>query len=242
MLPLTVAAGRAADAAPRAAASEIVSWRESVERPEDFPSLVDGSIIRRGGPADPVQATVAGASGPAGRAPRLPPTHENFRRHQDAVPLPESFGATSAAASATDGDYRLICAGIVALGACFLLAWHVRREVAVPEVLPAAIPSPTPLVPRSSATSCVAPAAPPAAEVAPPALEDEREEPFIDTRCPARTWRAIDWREQALLERWDASREKALGLTSLDEWLDRQGSVAGVDTAMLKAKLARDTV
>jgi hypothetical protein len=57
---------------------------------------------------------------------------------------------------------------------------------------------------------------------------------------PVSTWRAISWREQRLIEKWDASPEKATGKASFEEWLDAQGSVESVDAAMLKAKLCRD--
>lgn len=63
-------------------------------------------------------------------------------------------------------------------------------------------------------------------------------EPFIDTRMPVSTWRAISRHEQALIESWDHSREKALGKASFEQWLDRHPT-AGVDVAGLKAKLAR---
>ena len=238
LLPLTAAAGRAADAGT--SASKIESWRESAERPENFQRLADGSTLRHGAPEDPGLAAAVDASRATGRAPRLQPTHENFRRHRDEIPLPESFGVPAAADSTADRDYRLIGAGLIAVGGCLLLAWNAGREAAVLKPPPVEILSPTAFKPPPAVARCTAPAAAPVATVTPPTLEAGREEPFVDTRLPARTWRAIGWREQALIERWDSSREKALGRTSFNEWLDRQGPVAGVDTALLMAKLDRD--
>jgi hypothetical protein len=57
---------------------------------------------------------------------------------------------------------------------------------------------------------------------------------------PCSTWRAISLPEQQLIERWDRSREKDLGLASLDEWLDAVGDAGSVDISRLKAKLHRD--
>lgn len=72
------------------------------------------------------------------------------------------------------------------------------------------------------------------------ALPVTAQETFIDIRMPVSTWRAISWREQRLIDIWDASPEKALGQASFEEWLDAQGNVEGVDLAMLNTKLSRD--
>jgi hypothetical protein len=64
--------------------------------------------------------------------------------------------------------------------------------------------------------------------------------PYVDTRMPVATWRAITQPEQQLIERWDLSREKAVGAASLEDWVDRHAAGAGVDAARLKAKLRRD--
>jgi len=64
--------------------------------------------------------------------------------------------------------------------------------------------------------------------------------PYVDTLMPVATWRAISQAEQQLIERWDLSREKALGAASLEDWLDRHAAAAGVDAARLKTKLHRD--
>jgi hypothetical protein len=66
----------------------------------------------------------------------------------------------------------------------------------------------------------------------------ERPEPYIDTRMPAASWRAITWREQNLIEMWDVSFEKSVGQPFAD-WLDSQGPLEGMDSALLKAKLDR---
>jgi hypothetical protein len=57
---------------------------------------------------------------------------------------------------------------------------------------------------------------------------------------PVATWRAVSLREQQLIEGWDASREKALGLASLTDWLGAKRRVEGVDIPLLQAKLRRD--
>lgn len=102
------------------------------------------------------------------------------------------------------------------------LATQGARAVAVPAPVLPALPMPT-------ASPFIAESPAPALRVA---------EPFIDARMPVGTWRAISQREQALIESWDLSREKALGLASLEQWLDAHPA-AGVDVAALKSKLAR---
>jgi hypothetical protein len=88
-------------------------------------------------------------------------------------------------------------------------------------------------------------AVPTAARASEPALAPTRlanalaEPSFIDTRMPVSTWRAISRQEQKLIERWDSSPEKSLGLASLTEWLDANGRVDGVDLTLLKSKLYR---
>src|SRR5207302_4624654 len=53
----------------------------------------------------------------------------------------------------------------------------------------------------------------------------------IDSQMPVATWRSISSREQKLLDLWDASKEKAPGRASFEDWLDAQGAVDGVDVA-----------
>jgi hypothetical protein len=77
-----------------------------------------------------------------------------------------------------------------------------------------------------------------ATEISPARPAARLAEPFVDTRMPVGTWRAISWQEQAVIESWARSREKALGQASLEQWIDRHPA-AGVDAGGLKAKLAR---
>ncbi len=239
LLPLTAAAGRAADTTPRI--EEIESWRESAKHPEDFQHLVEGSILHRGGPQDPGYTAAVNVNEAARRAPRLLPTHEDVRHHRDAIPRPESFDVPASANLEADSDYWLIGAGLIAFGGvCLLLAWNAGRGAVALEPRPVGIYSPRAFGSSPAWAPSTAPAGSPVATATPPELPTIRERPFVDSCLPAHTWRAINWREQALIERWDSSQERALGLASLDEWLDRQGAVAGVDTTLLMAKLDRD--
>lgn len=53
-------------------------------------------------------------------------------------------------------------------------------------------------------------------------------------------WWAITWREQRLLDEWDASAEKRLGRATFGDWLDARAKDPGVDIDLLKSKLTRD--
>ena len=98
--------------------------------------------------------------------------------------------------------------------------------------------SPLPLSAQRASTQVFGPSEP---ALGPSRFAEALAEPdFIDTRMPAPTWRAISWREQQIIESWDASPEKSSGLASLTEWLDAKGGAEGVNVPLLKAKLFRD--
>ncbi|MFX8554363.1 hypothetical protein ABTM01_19560, partial [Acinetobacter baumannii] len=78
---------------------------------------------------------------------------------------------------------------------------------------PAPLPAPVSAAAAAREAHVVLEGPPPAA---PPATPARLDEPFVDTRMPVATWRAIARGEQALIERWDASREKAEGRASFE--------------------------
>ncbi|MBI3565260.1 MAG: hypothetical protein HY079_08705 [Elusimicrobia bacterium] len=225
---------RAAGRAP--ARDSVESWRESVAHPESFSRLADGSLSRDGVVAEPAASAASPAPGAAVR-PRYTLGADDFRRSAGPVPV-----LTTAAASAATADAPsrrtdpLPWAAAFGVAGLVLVAVLSTKPAAPVEGAPAAAPPPF---------EAAAPAAPRAAVRTPlPTVEsylarEPRVEPFVDARMPVATWRAIAWREQRLIEGWDASPEKASGRVSLDEWIDRHGAASGVDGPLLKAKLAR---
>jgi hypothetical protein len=206
--------------------------QNDVGQPEDFKTFVEGSRPGNGdAPAPEAAARRDAAAAP--RAPLRAGRISSAPRREAPPPSAETAPeATPAGPSGDNVPLRGMAAafglGLLLVAAGLVLA---PGEADAPAALAAAEPLPE---------APPAPAPPPAAAPAPPpAPPAATETVFIDTRMPAPTWRAISWREQNLIERWDASREKALGLASLPDWLDSQGRVEGVDVPLLKAKLFR---
>jgi hypothetical protein len=224
---------RAADAdAAFQSASPVEELRGGVSRPEDFQRFVEGSRARRGDIDAPRADARRDGLGP-GIRPSLNRTQAAPRRAASIPPAPAAGGReapldrfTPAADLTTRGLTAVFGLGLL-LVAAGMLGTTIESSPK-PEPLVEVPPSlPGPIALRT-------PEPPPARYASAPA-----DSHFIDTRMPVRTWRAITWPEQRLIERWDSSREKSLGLASLSEWLDAKGNGEGVDIPALKAKLSR---
>lgn len=207
-----------------------------IGRPDDFKRFVEGSRAKRSDVDAPRAVAPGDERGPL--APlRLSRPRTGLR--PEGAPIPP----TAAAEGRRTAARRIVwtpdlaarkLAAVLGLGFMLVAAGMLETPVdsaAEPEAswaapLPRSRPSPLP---------------PPEPGLAPSRFANALADPiFIDTRMPVPTWRAISQREQRLIERWDASREKSLGLASLAEWIDAKGGVEGVDAPLLKAKLRRD--
>lgn len=232
----------------RAASSSAQALKRDAAGADDFSRAADGSAERAAlalGAPVAVAADAAPSAGltvvSAGRPDRavVPPAVFIPRR---TPPAQKPLRRSALAAAALEGGLvlALVAAGLwrtlPATDAAFVatptivdpvvssLATHGARAVAAPS------PVPVPPVAPTAATSTF--------RLEAPTAVSSGAEPFVDARMPVGTWRAISQREQALIESWNLSREKALGLASLEQWLDAHPA-AGVDAAALKTKLAR---
>ncbi|HXT01509.1 MAG TPA: hypothetical protein VN915_12605 [Elusimicrobiota bacterium] len=246
---LALAALAALAAASRAAAAELPRARpapsavedldQGAVRPDDFKRVLEGSLERRGD----VDAPDVLARGAAGRAAaiRLSRPERAPRPGADVAPptspaLAPRAGAAVREVWTPDLKTRKLAA---ALGLGLLLIAVSWLET--PRELEADGPAGAPEPPPPFRGPLPAPPRAPGPDLAPARLAEALAEPdYVDTRMPAATWRAISWREQSLIESWDASPEKSAGAASLAEWLDAKGGAAGVDVPLLKAKLFRD--
>jgi hypothetical protein len=232
------------------AADQVQALQGEISNPGDFQSFVEGSHRLPEGAAVPREQLWPKSSGHAAvksallspALPSLGPERGAFppapaiadqppATAEDDLPLPKLPVATFAAVS-------LVAVGLLALRGLRELkfspappagASSIESASAIPAVdTPAAMAAPAvPVAETPSASRLLA-------------RLEARPEPFIDIRMPASTWRAISLREQRLIERWDASPQKAMGKASFEEWLDAQGDVEAADAALLKAKLNRD--
>jgi hypothetical protein len=241
---LALAVLAALAASPRAAAAEraraaVEDLSRGAARPDDFKRVLEGSPERRGDVDVPGAFTRREGRARA-EAPRLSRPEPGLRPEGAVVPPSAVLLAGRADAPrredwTPDLKTREIAA-VLGLGLLLIAgSWlETPRELETvggeaPEApSPARSPSPEPFRPT-------APALEPTRFAEAPAERD-----FIDTRMPAPTWRAISWREQSLIDAWDASPEKSAGLASLPEWLDARGAAAGVNVPLLKAKLFRE--
>jgi hypothetical protein len=218
------------------ASASLDDLQSGVARPDDFQRFVEGSRERRESDAAPRAASPESA-GRASSAPgRLSAPRPGFNLETAArIPAPggEGLKAPSAPIPGTELPLRGLSA-VLGLGFMMMAA-----SLIIDAISPAPAPEPLPAAPALEA----APAAASRFEFSSAVARVEaaaEPAPFIDVRMPAPTWRAISLAEQKLIERWDASREKSLGLASLTEWIGAQGSVEGVDLPLLRAKLHRD--
>ncbi|NNN07133.1 MAG: hypothetical protein HKL90_14665 [Elusimicrobia bacterium] len=212
------------------AGTGVTALKRSAADADVFSQAADGAIERASlAAAEPAVSVDAGAS--AGLiSTRV--ARRDFAAEPPAVFVPRAAPPRAAwpvrdsalAATALEGGLVL---ALVAAG-----LW--RALPATDEVPAATAATGDPMV---CALAAPAPAAPSFVADS-PAPAPRLPEPFVDARMPVGTWRAISQREQALIESWDLSREKALGLASLEQWLDAHPA-AGVDVAALKSKLAR---
>jgi hypothetical protein len=238
LAPSSRAADSGSGQAPQPS-SPIEDLKSGDARPEDFQRLVEGSRAMSGNIELPGVSVKSEGRGPNARA-RLSPAQTGLRPDGTSVPAAPSAAAAvrkarlHSGAGTTDLPVRKLAA-VLGLG-FFLIAASMMETPAEYSVGPEMLQE----IPALRALpSAVARASEPA--LAPTRFANALTEPsFIDTRMPVPTWRAISLREQQLIERWDASREKALGLASLPEWLDGMAPVEGVNLPLFKAKLHRE--
>ena len=214
--------------------SRLEDLRSRVDRPDNFQRFVEGSRPRQDGSDDPR----AFAPRDAGRGSKA---FQSLDRPQaglrpESAPRPPVPAADSPKTLPNENAGAELpvrgMSAVLGLG-LMLMATGLIIDLLAPEPEPKPVPNESiPLAP---------PPAPRPMEIAraAPVKVSAPKAPFIDTRMPAPTWRAISWREQELIERWNSSREKSLGMASLTEWIGVHGSVAGVDAPSLLAKLQR---
>jgi hypothetical protein len=228
-----------AAAAAQAASSKdpAASLRRSASGADAFSNTADGSTERpdlAGPSVSPVvpdfdEISRLSSSGGIARPPAVVP--------------PAALAPHSAPRSGSPiGGHPLAAAAVLGTGLLLALSAiilsHSAPGSADPVVAERATARSLGTCPAPAAVETSAPAAQTSAEAFAAFEAPRAPEPFIDTRMPVSTWRAISRQEQALIESWDRSREKALGRASLEQWLDRH-PVANVDIAGLKAKLLR---
>jgi hypothetical protein len=244
LAPLAPAAGAADGSRVKtggAPSIQIDALSSDVSRPEDFQRFVEGSNARRDGAAAPRAFGRRDAGRRSGEA--------RLRGGPKPGPRAEPASVPSAPAENVRGKLANLdflpetrlpvrgMSGVLGLGLMLIAASLVLEMI-----------SPAPAAALESLPEAPLPQAPlPAArtiEFFPTLARVEssvpKTAPFIDTRMPAPTWRAISLREHELIERWNASPEKSQGLASLTEWIDAHGCVEGVDARLLRAKLYRD--
>ena len=223
----------------RGASNDVEDLQGDIARPDDFRKFVDGSRDRQGDVDAPEVSAQGGKRDP--RAPFRPgrkgsgPRPEGTSVPAAAVPAAGRAAESRSFAWAPGLETRKIAA-VLGLGLMLIAGSWLETPVE-----PEADAGPEPAAPLPARRPRPEPIRPPEPELAPSRLANALAEPaFIDTRMPASTWRAISWREQRLIDGWDASREKSLGLASLTEWLDSKAGAEGVNVPLLKAKLFRD--
>lgn len=239
---LLIAATAQAQEDPRQKTSaKLEVLQNQLSDPEDFKSYVEGS---RRSPAAafapktqiwPQSSGAAAIGAPAKPAPiaRIPLIPAGYRGRAR-IPLPASYAYRPRSTLPGKQElpkWPLASLGLTALAVAGLFAFVNNkgfRSGPVPEPIPAELPPAQPITQTPAARELLSKIEAPI----------ERPEPYIDTRMPVASWRAISWREQHLLEMWDVSFEKSVGQPFAD-WLDSQGPLEGVDAALLKAKLDR---
>jgi hypothetical protein len=244
-LLLMASGAKAEDKKEQTTAAKLQILEGQISDPDDFKSYVEGSLRIPGAalaPKTQVWSRIPGlstqgravkpmplASGPEARTPLVPAQYR-----QRPVPAAPGYAYRSRSSLPTSQDlppWPVSDIALTALAIAGLFAFASKKEFEVPAAAPAA-----------------AVELPPAPDIAQltdtPAVRnllgklDAPIEPFIDTRMPVPTWRAISWREQLLIDMWDSSFEKTLG-QPFTEWLDAQEGIAGADAALLKSKLER---
>ncbi len=234
LAPAPRAEDKAAGRAP--SVPSLGDLQSGAARPEYFSRFIEGSRERRGGPEAPRAGARDAGRRPGAQEPLGPAQAVARPEPAAAPPVPAAAaarppapgrGVLVEAALPGRGMSAALGLGLLLIASSLVLDLIAPETAALPEA-PAAASAPVPPAPAE-----FAPALARAEASAPPA-------PYVDARMPAPTWRAISWAEQKLIESWDASREKSLGLASLGEWIDAHGGAAGVDAKLLQAKLHRD--
>ncbi|MBI3552517.1 MAG: hypothetical protein HY077_08355 [Elusimicrobia bacterium] len=212
---------------PKPVPRRLSALQNDIAKPENFDRFVDGSPVLRAGAASPVSSVSAPTreTAPLG-APAF------GARRPVAAPVPAAQADGAPAKSPRPAGWPGPASAGAALGLGLALVALSLRGSTVKESTPLARPAAVPV------RAPQAPAAPPLGSEARPRLEVP--EPFLDTRMPVPTWRAITQGEQGLIEDWGASAQKARGESSLEDWIDAHAAARGVDAAALKAKLLRD--
>jgi hypothetical protein len=242
LLLLTVAT--AAGAAQVDPANESVdAWAQSLGQPEGFTRMADGSLERKalaGGPGATIPET---ANAARAHVPLRRGTAEDFHREAPEVPAMTSAYSPAPTPTRRSTEGLPLAAGLTAAaGVCLFLILNGEESVSHEGFATAVAPShaPAPVVNSRVADFLLdEPVTVVTAPVSARLPERPRNQPYLDTRMPVATWRAIARQEQALIERWNASADKAAGRASFEQWLDAQGPTPGVDATLLKAKLAR---
>ena len=239
MFLMTLApSSRASDTDARRAfppSSSIDNLRSGSSGPESFQMYVDGSRAKQGDPEIPgvFGRREALASGADARPSR---PQGGRRPGETSVPPPLSAGGRKSRLNLDLGTSDLpvrTLAAVLGLGFFLIAASMLETPVeSAPEAEPL---HEHPYIPIRRAARAPDPSA-----IRTRVESAPSQSPFIDTRMPVSTWRAISWREQRLIERWDSSREKSLGQASLSEWLGANASVADADVPLLLTKLRRD--
>lgn len=219
--------------------------------PERFERFADGSPIRRGVVASPPRLSPSAEP----RSPR--PLEKSLLPGTSTSPMYRSIPNPTirTAKDETEGRATGVWIGAVLASTALWGYFAVRAaRASVAGASGAAPPGPTPVSgPGILHISTAVASKPksrwdaleplPSADTPLPAEPTAYSPPAVDWPVLAPrygTWRAIDWREQRLLDEWDKSSEKLTGKASFSEWLDAQAGSPGVDVALLKAKLARD--
>jgi hypothetical protein len=246
---LTASVSRAEDnKMTRPAAKQVQTLQGEISDPARFKSYVEGSLrLPEGADALPPAQDLSKSSGQAAPIrPQLNPAFPNIK--PEGRTFPPAPAAAFHSPRPIEESWPELPAEGLAVAALFALSWLVWRGMREPELSPAPVRDPLPPEPADEVRPAAAPlpsffpavpivkTPPDPASASWPAMAQE---PYIDIRMPVATWRAISWPEQRLIEKWDASPEKAVGQASFEEWLDAQSDISGVDAAALRAKLSR---
>ncbi len=223
----------AGDRTGAAAQKKVDDLQQGIGNPEDFESFVEGSKALPDLRQDPKAAAMGTPTGPSQRQSFLNPASRGSSPDRAALPPVPLVAQDLHSRSRKPSENPLANqAGLLGLAGALLIAASFYQGA--PKAATPTNAKPAPDFFREP--EAYAPAPPPAALE----LPQEAPDAFVDTRMPAPTWRAISLREQTLIESWNASREKAQGLASLEDWIDARAGSIGIDAQALKSKLYRD--
>ncbi|MFI5349104.1 MAG: hypothetical protein ACHQ2Z_06145 [Elusimicrobiota bacterium] len=236
LMALAPASGAADESGQTFQSHSIEELQSGGARPDSFNRFVDGSRARQGDAGLPDVIAPREAVGPRARI-RLNQPQPDRRPSVAAVPparRPASLQSPWRLDPGFDDLPARKLGAVLGLGFFLIAASMLETRPDAPQEPESCQETPNPPA-----------AAPPIPAPKPPtapacAASPQIHSPFIDTRMPVPTWRAISRREQELIERWSSSRERSLGLASLTDWIEAHAGAEGVDVSLLKAKLRRD--